>query len=299
VAEFAPLPPFSEESMEDVMAQLPDIAHWMETWVPFESPDKAEAAIPKTWAASVRWGVSGMIGGHHSAITQKRGTPKPLHVHTLLPPGTKSAFKVKIHPDSWEPLLNILKAHQEEHPEARWVVDVNEKGSLQWLHDLNSWCTKHKFDALQYVEDPMVVRTPQEARSLIDQSPIKLGFDEFLQPRRRQETYGLNEGLESLKGAVCVLKPALFGTNSEVIYITSQAQKKGVPVVVSTLMESTIGRARAAEVAKSHGSTMYTHGLDTGHLFERDLGPSKGAIETTLEKLPVKPVVCYSKTPLT
>lgn len=310
VAEFAPLPPFSEESIEDVMAQLPEVAQWIETWIPFDVPQKAEASIPLSWAKSIQWGISGMISSNTLANAQKKGGIQHLDVHTLLPPGDeahalagecaeKTAFKVKVHPDSWEPLLDTLRAHHQQHPDSRWVLDVNEKGSLEWLYEVDTWCKKHQFDALQYMEDPMVVRTPQEARTLIEQSPIKLGFDEFLQPRRRQENFELNEGLESLKGAVCVLKPALFGTRHESITLIEQAQKVGVPVVISTLMESSIGRALATDLALSHGSTTYTHGLDTGHLFEIDLEPFGGKLQTTFEKLPVKPLVCYSKTTLT
>lgn len=310
VAEFAPLPPFSEESIEDVIVQLPEVAQWIETWIPFELPEKAEASIPSTWAKSVQWGISGMIGSKTLAKRRKQENTQGLHVHTLLPPGDeaqalagdcaeKTSFKVKVHPDSWKPILEILRAYQEHYPETRWVIDVNEKGSLEWLHEVDAWCKTHAFNTLQYIEDPIVVSNPQDARALIEQSPIKLGFDEFLQPRRRQERFGVDEGLECLAGAVCVLKPALFGTKNESITVTEKAKNVGVPVVISTLMESSIGRTVAADLALSHGSTLYTHGLDIGHLFEIDVEPFGEDLQSTLEKLPAKPVVCYSKTPLT
>lgn len=310
IAEFAPLPPFSEESIDDVIAYLPDVAQWIETWIPFNLPAKAEESIPLTWPKSLQWGISSMVWSKSLSKTRSEDDTNPLGVHTLLPPGDEAkalseasskdhAFKVKIHPESWESLFRTIKTYHEHHPRSRWVIDVNEKGSFEWLKEVDVWCKSHQFDAIQYIEDPMVVNSPEEVRELIEQSPLRLGFDEFLQPRRRQDHFELKEGIESIKGGVCVIKPALYGTRNECIQMTQLANKAGVPVVLSTLMESSIGRTSAAHIAQLHGSSSYTHGLGTGHLFVMDLDPTWDKLQQTLEVLPINPVICYTKTSLT
>ena len=309
-AEFSPLPPFSEESLEDVRQILPDLAGWLETWIPFENPAKAEESIPEKWPNSIKWGVSRMIWWD-SLQDEPQASKKQRQVttHALLSPGDEAtaletmndvshAFKVKIHPASWQPLLRTMASFQEQHPNTRWVLDANEQGSLAWLDELQQWCQDHHFDAIQYIEDPLTISTPEEAKELITQSPIRLGFDEFLQPRRRQDRFEFSDGIKSLKGGVFVIKPALFGSISEIEHLTQFASKADVPVVFSTLMESTLGRSFAMYAASRFGSTDYTHGLDTGHLFAVDLALPHTGLHQTFESLPVSPVMCYSKTAL-
>lgn len=309
-AEFSPLPPFSEESLEDVRQVLPDLAGWLETWIPFENPAKAEESIPEEWPNSIKWGVSRMIWSNTlDKEPEENNKQHQVTTHALLSPGDEAnalknwngnshAFKVKIHPASWQPLMQTMASFQEQYPNTRWVLDANEQGSLAWLDELQQWCQDYQFDAIQYVEDPLTISTPEEAKELITQSPIRLGFDEFLQPRRRQDRFEFSDGIKSLKGGVFVIKPALFGSISEIEHLTQFASKADVPVVFSTLMESTLGRSFTMYAARRFGSTVYTHGLDTGHLFAVDFALPPTDIHQTFESLPDNPMMCYSKTAL-
>ena len=309
-AEFAPLPPFSEESLDDVRQILPDLSDWVETWIPFENPAKAEESIPFEWPVSVKWGISRMIWWNTlQEETVGNSKRRQVMTHALLSPGDEAnalkswhgsshCFKVKVHIPSWQPLLRMMASYQEQNPNTRWVLDVNEQGSLAWLHEVQQWCQDHCFDAIQYVEDPMTISRPEEALELISQSPIRLGFDEFLQPRRRKTLFEFSDGIKCLKGGVFVMKPALYGSISEIEHLTQLATKADVPVVFSTLMESTIGRSFAMYAAHRFGSTDFTHGLDTGHLFAVDLLLPPTEIHQTFESLPINPVMCYSNNAL-
>ena len=125
VAEFAPLPPFSEESIEDVMAQLPEVAQWIETWIHFDVPQKAEASIPLSWAKSIQWGISGMISSNTLANAQKKGGIQHLDVHTLLPPGDEAhalagecAEKNRVQSESSSRLMGAFTRYPKSAPSA-------------------------------------------------------------------------------------------------------------------------------------------------------------------------------------
>ena len=72
-----------------------------------------------------------------------------------------------------------------------------------------------------------------------------------------------------------VVKPALLGGASGALSIAARARETGQRVVFSTFVDGAVGRALPLALAAAVGAADEVHGLGTGPLLARDLGPAE------------------------
>lgn len=99
-------------------------------------------------------------------------------------------------------------------------------------------------------------------------------------PIAADESLSCLEDLEAIvaTGAAdaVVIKPMMVGGPTFAHALASRAARAGLPVSITTSLESAIGRSAALHVAAAAPGILWTCGLETGHLLAADLVPSDG-----------------------
>lgn len=183
-------------------------------------------------------------------------------------------LKVKIGTDDAEDAARIAAVRLAVGPDIRLRGDANgawhEAQALEMLRALAPY-------DLEYVEQPVVASGIGALARLRSVSPIPLAADEaLLDPR------GLERVLEMGAADVLVLKPTLIGGISAAWSWAQRATVRGLDVVITTALESAVGRAGAVHLAAALPDNGRAQGLATGELLAEDVaaGPvvASGAV---------------------
>lgn len=163
-------------------------------------------------------------------------------------------------------------------PEPKLRIDANGAwdcpGSLERLR---AW----KPFGLEYVEQPVPGEDLGGMIRLCRESPVPVAADEAL--RTPEDALRL---LQERAAHVLILKPMLLGGIFNTLRVARAAHGHGVPVVVTTVLESVLGRGGALQAAavidgmhREAGvpGAPPAHGLATGSLLARDLVPTPPA----------------------
>jgi len=145
-------------------------------------------------------------------------------------------------------------------PEVRLRVDLNggltPDAALPWLATLVDL-------GLEYVEQPIAPEHGPAELARMRTAGVDIAADESVTD--------MGAALELLEAGcdALVVKPARVGGPVRAASIIEAATEAGVPVVVSTLIETGVGLATALHVAAIVPGD-HAHGLATGHLIEHD-----------------------------
>ena len=188
-------------------------------------------------------------------------------------PGCQIA-KIKVG-DNFKEDLNRIRFAQEAIPELQIRLDVNGRWSVEQARQYLSEIYLQAGN-IQYVEQPCA--TIQELRELKRtlEVPILIAGDEVL--RKAKDPFAID-----LVGAVDIvmLKVAPLGGIERSLRLASH---HGLPVVVSSALESAIGIWHGLRLAGALPQLNYACGLATGSLLQADVAPLpivNGAIEIT------------------
>jgi o-succinylbenzoate synthase len=115
-----------------------------------------------------------------------------------------------------------------------------------------------------YVEQP--VASVADLAALRSRSGVRVAADESITGAvAAAEVLGLEAA------DVLVVKPSRVGGLAETLAIAALAHRRGIPVVLSTFLETGVGLAAALHVAAVLPGPEVAHGLATGDLLETDL----------------------------
>ena len=173
-------------------------------------------------------------------------------------------FKVKVGNALPEDLVRVARVRSCA-PQAKIRLDVNGAWSFdEALRNIRAFYGEVVGEALEYVEQP--VATLDELRLLKEklQIDVKIAGDEIL--RKARDPFAID-----LKSAVDVLmlKVAPLGGIKRSLEL---ARHHGIPVVVSSALESAVGISHGLRLAACLENLEYACGLATGVLFTHDLG---------------------------
>ncbi|MEY3430567.1 MAG: hypothetical protein RJB30_499 [Actinomycetota bacterium] len=173
-------------------------------------------------------------------------------------------FKIKVGGDLRRDLARIATVHSIA-PEAKLRVDVNGSWSVNdAIFNIRTIFGEVTGNYLEYVEQP--VATLAELRELKERLlvDVKIAGDEVI--RKSEDPFALQ-----LSGAIDVmmLKVAPIGGINRALAL---AAHHGLPVVVSSALESVIGIGHGLRLAAALPELDYACGLGTGALFQADLG---------------------------
>ena len=173
-------------------------------------------------------------------------------------------FKIKVGGDLRRDLARIATVRSIA-PEAKLRVDVNGSWSVNdAIFNIRTIYGEVTGNYLEYVEQP--VATLAELRELKERLlvDVKIAGDEVI--RKSEDPFALQ-----LSGAIDVmmLKVAPIGGINRALAL---AAHHGLPVVVSSALESVIGIGHGLRLAAALPELDYACGLGTGALFQADLG---------------------------
>ena len=131
---------------------------------------------------------------------------------------------------------------------------------------------------IEYIEEPFQNYDLQALTNFEQTSSIPIALDESI-----QSTDHLKKLLQILPDTIFVIKPLILGNLFDLFETLAQYRTHFNRIVVTTALESSIGRKAVASVASLIGDQAMAHGLNTGRFFKTDLSNdypiSNGSIE--------------------
>jgi o-succinylbenzoate synthase len=162
-----------------------------------------------------------------------------------------------------EKLADTLKTAVNKFPDILFRIDANQSWPMagfpqqtELLNGLN----------VEYIEEPVSIKSIEDYPDIIRSSSLPVALDESI-----SDPDNLRTALADMPETVVIIKPMVLG-NIFRVHETISAQRGLLnDVVVTTALESAVGRYTVASVASISGDSERAHGLDTGRLFEKDL----------------------------
>jgi len=189
----------------------------------------------------------------------------PDQIATLMAryPGVKTV-KVKVTEDERADFFRIERV-QEVAPGIRIRIDVNGSWSVNQARERLRSLFEQLDDQLEYVEQPC--NSLEELRELKGKCDVPIALDEILRKADDPLALDLRDACDLL-----VLKVSPLGGIGKCMQI---AHHFGLPVVVSSALESAVGIARGLRLQSALGNQVFDAGLATGSLFQSDIAHLK------------------------
>lgn len=291
--EAAPLPGFSPEDMQDVQHLIRQhIDRWTQL---LKEPDPtlmlAQHYKEENLPATLQFALDSLAyqfkakrnGTTFSKLLFKDSTPPFIAVNGLI-----SLL------DDEETLVNIQSLIKEGFQTIKCKVGQHFQEELEKLTQIRkafprlnirldangAWKLPKAIDYLdalaqlniQYCEEPLTNPTVKNIRSLSQKMNIPLALDEIL---------NTTEQWPSLLSytSVLVIKPMLIGSFNKLLDIKRKADNQNCALVLTSSLESSIGRGIVALLASGLGTENYAHGLNTGKMLGHDTVPNRPLIQ--------------------
>jgi len=294
--EMAPLPGYSDESLDDSFEQISDLEdlltsrllpdHLDELSGEFENvlghldlPGSArfavESALLNAQADAAGVSLAELLGECPqkavpvNALLEESETA--LDRATRLAEEGWSCFKLKIGRDSLENEVALIRKLAESLPDVRIRLDANQ-GLNQDAFD--TLCAGIPTEIIDYLEEPLESAEANLALAA-GATAMPIALDESLRRLEPEEIHKCT-GL-----AAVVLKPTILGLERSVRFARA-AQSRSITPVISSTFESSFGLSILAQVAAAIIPTGVHAGLDTSEVFASDicepLTPRRGVI---------------------
>ena len=286
LAEASPLPGFSEESLENTERLL--IQH-KETIEPFltsaftfpelQSVLDSYPLPPSAQFAISSLGASILLKSGRATFQEMFTQPfrKQVRVNAVSGIGNRAGIisdisahrargfrtvKLKSTPNP-ETLVSALREVVSKFPDMTFRIDANQSWPASEARSIIGLFSGMN---VEYIEEPIRAESISGYRDLIDKSPVPIALDESLSGADSLET-----ALRTLPDAVLIIKPTLMGNIFRLCETISANKSPLNRVVVTTALESAVGRSMVQSIAAITGDPDLAHGLDTGRLFKNDL----------------------------
>lgn len=299
VVEVSPLPGFSRESFSEVKQILIDQKRFINDFLGRElSLQKIRnlANIKVLDLPSIQFSIS-FLGLSILAYRQNktiyglfdRKVPSRILINDVIGHGSPEEMKSQIKtslekgfqtikikaPHPIDDLTHLLSSIHKKHPDIQFRIDANRSWPKSQVTQ-NSKKLQHL--PIEYIEEPCKIDTLSEIKEIQKISSLPVALDESVSTIKEIE-----EALDQFTNLVLIIKPMLIGNFLEIHETISRFRSSSKQLVVTTTLESKIGRSTMALTASLLGDQQMSHGLHTGHLFADDLLPDfeieKGSIK--------------------
>lgn len=259
--EIAPLPGFSEESLE--MAENQAI-QWLADWDAARNRDEKvsldglypSVAFGLSCALAELKGKLNAEGNYHTAPLCY-GDPDELYEELAHLSGEKVAkIKVGMYEANRDGL--IADMFLEAIPDLQLRLDANRRWSLEKALQFAAKIKPAHRSQIQFLEEPC--KTPELSLEFAAQTGIAIAWDESL----REPDFQLKKERHL---AAIVIKPTLIGSIERCIELIDQAHVLGLKAVISSSIESSLGLTQLARMAQQYTLNV-TPGLDTLDLMD-------------------------------
>lgn len=170
-------------------------------------------------------------------------------------------LKVGLHSQKEEALIRSLRS---EFPDLNIRIDANQSWSVQQaIRELNV-LSKYQ---IEYCEQPIKADDLEGMHQIRKETGVRIAADESL--RNKSDAIRLSEASAA---DIFILKPMLFGSFEDIRVTIEYAKSHNIDIVITTSLESIVGRTSTANIAAQWGSNTFAHGLSTGSMLKTDLG---------------------------
>lgn len=229
-------------------------------------------------------------------ITKTSPLPFQDLIRTKLQQSTsESLTDIKIKADqNFERLKIILRLVSEWNEEMNETVhlkiDFNQSLSWNALATLESSLSEREKKWIRYIEDPVPLSTPAEFSRLRSTTSLPIALDESFTQLYSEYSKALLLEMNSHSIGPIVLKPAQFGSIFALTDFAKTCSSLKLDLVISSMLESSVGRSLTLLVARLFGSPNQSHGLWTGQLFTKDLfeDPVRKELQNSFSKTSIK-----------
>ncbi|WP_044470190.1 o-succinylbenzoate synthase [Mannheimia massilioguelmaensis] len=259
--EIAPLPEYSEETLEQAQAQT---IQWLKDWNAARSRDEKlsfEGLYP-----SVAFGLScalaemkGRINeaGNYQAAPLCYGDPDELYEPLDNMKGQKVAkIKVGMYEANRDGLIADMLL--EAIPDLYLRLDANRSWTPTKAQMFAKYVKPEHRARIQFLEEPC--KTRDESRQFAAETGIAIAWDESVREP------GFEVVAEPNVSAI-VIKPTLVGSLEYCVSLIEKAHNLGMQAVISSSIESSFGLSQLARIAQQYTPDT-TPGLDTLDLME-------------------------------
>lgn len=161
-------------------------------------------------------------------------------------------------------LVKTLKAlNQSEEQNCKFRIDANQSWPPDQFLDIEKQLREFN---IEYVEEPFPFNDLQTAVQLNQKSAIPIALDETIKTIPQ-----LQKALKKLPETVIIIKPSILGNFFDLFETLVHHRTHFNRIVVTTTLESSVGRKMVASVASIIGDPNMAHGLNTGRFFKTDL----------------------------
>ncbi len=265
--EIAPLPQFSQETVEQAEQQVvPILQAWLQTglWPQWQSlyPSVAFGLSCANYELEQQLPVD----GQYLSAPLCSGDPDELLPLFEGMVGEKVA-KVKV--GLYEPIRDgmLMNLFLESIEQLQLRLDANRSWSLDKALKFAGYIEPHLRSRISFIEEPC--QTEQQSVEFAAQTGIAIAWDETLQQAVKQPHFHLASLAHSHVSAI-VIKPTLIGSVEFCIELIQQAHQLGLKAVISSSLESSLGLTQLARLAAWQTPNQLP-GLDTLQLFAAQL----------------------------
>lgn len=159
--------------------------------------------------------------------------------------------------------VRIIKQLRENYPNLKIRLDANQA----WQPDE---AIKHlrllkKFD-IEYCEQPVLKDDIYGLKRVTDAVNIPIAADESFRNKRSAKELSFVKAMN-----VAIFKPTLMGTYKDIFVTKEILDTHVIETVLTTALESAIGRAAITALSAGLGNPKYAQGLATGSFLKEDL----------------------------
>ncbi|MFN1836012.1 o-succinylbenzoate synthase [Balneola sp. MJW-20] len=283
--EIAPLPGFSEESLEQVISVLNiqreiltgsfrdgSIAQIITVMDQIHGFPSLSFGLDMLWhdLQSKRKGIriAELISSHKPGEVKVNFTAGLEEKDRILKKTSEKVGKgyqtIKLKADTdKERLIDIITALRENFKGIKIRLDANECWSKEQAVKILKELAEYD---IEYCEQPVASGDPEILHSVADSVPVPIAADESLRNFSDAKALSDKQSVQYF-----IIKPMLFGKIHDIIVTKQMADAHNIKVVFTTALESIVGRTMIAELASVLGNKNIAHGLDTGSVFSSDL----------------------------
>lgn len=254
--EIAPLPEFSQETLEQAQQQA---IEWLKAWD--QARAKNEKLSLENCYPSVAFGLSCALAemqnklateGNFKAAPLCYGDPDELYAELDQLPGEKIAkIKVGLYEANRDGLITDM--FLEAIPDLKLRLDANRSWTPAKAEMFAKYVKPEHRSRIQFLEEPC--KTPAESLQFAQDTGIAIAWDETV--RDTDFEVKAQPGVTAI-----VIKPTLVGSLEKCIQLIEQAHQQGLIAVISSSIESCFGLTQLARIAQQYTPDT-TPGLDT------------------------------------
>ncbi|QEH12334.1 o-succinylbenzoate synthase [Histophilus somni] len=259
--EIAPLPEFSQETLEQAKDQA---IQWLKKWVQARSANQSLSL--KGLYPSVAFGLSCALAEMKGELEQEGsyqvaplcyGDPDELYDALNQMQGEKVAkIKVGMYEANRDGMIADMLL--EAIPDLYLRLDANRNWTLAKAQLFAKYVKPEHRKRIQFLEEPC--KTQEDSRQFAQDTGIALAWDESI----REKGFQLEKEPHL---AAIVIKPTLTGSLQDCAKLIEQAHQLGIKAVISSSIESSLGLTQLARIAKQYTPNV-TPGLDTLSLMD-------------------------------